>query len=72
MKVKVEIDVEDIFDNTTAAEDKKILRQMVERCDDATLVDEVISRELFEDVLRELSEDQLREMLNDFGYELKE
>ena len=68
MKIKVEIDSEDLLRFTTASEDRQFIKEMVENASDEVLVDEIISRELVSDVLNELNERELEELLAEYGY----
>lgn len=68
MKLKIEIDSEDLFRFTTAREDREFIKEMVENASDDVLVDEIISRELVSDVLNELTEKELEELLAEYGY----
>lgn len=68
MKIKVEIDSEDLLRFTTASEDRQFIKEMVENASDEVLVDEIISRELVSDVLNELTEKELEELLAEYGY----
>lgn len=68
MKIKVEIDSEDLLRFTTASEDRQFIKEMVENASDDVLVDEIISRELVSDVLNELTEKELEELLAEYGY----
>lgn len=68
MKIKVEIDSEDLLRFTTASEDRQFIKEMVENASDEVLVDEIISRELVSDVLDELTEIELEELLAEYGY----
>lgn len=68
MKIKVEIDSEDILRFTTASEDEQLVKEMLENASDKVLVDEIISRELVSDVLDELNERELEELLAEYGY----
>lgn len=68
MKLKVEIDSEDIFRFTTASEDEQLAKEMLYNVKDEDLVNEIISRELISDVLNELTEKELEELLAEYGY----
>lgn len=68
MKIKVEIDSEDLLRFTTASEDRQFIKEMVENASDEVLVDEIISRELVSDVLDELNERELEKLLAEYGY----
>lgn len=68
MKIKVEIDSEDLLRFTTASEDRQFIKEMVENASDEVLVDEIISRELVSDVLNELNERELEKLLAEYGY----
>ena len=68
MKIKVEIDSEDLFRFTTRSEDEQFIKEMLENASDEVLIDEIISRELVSDVLNELNERELEELLAEYKY----
>jgi hypothetical protein len=68
MKIKVEIDSEDILRFTTASEDEQFIKEMLENVSDEILVDEIFKRMLIYDVLSELTEKELEETFAEYGY----
>lgn len=68
MKIKVEIDSEDLLKFTTVSEDEQLAKEMLNNVKDEDLVNEIISRELVSDVLNELTERELEELLAEYGY----
>lgn len=68
MKIKVEIDSEDLLRFTTASEDEQFIKEMLENASDKVLVDEIFKRMLVYDVLNELTEKELEELLAEYGY----
>ena len=71
-KILYEIDTDNLFDNTTATQDKEILKEFLSQMTDDMLVEEVVERELLSDVFDESrkSEQQaiIDEWADDFGY----
>lgn len=68
MKIKVEIDSEDLLRFTTPREDREFIKEMLENASDEDLVNEIINRELVSDVLNELNERELEELLAEYEY----
>lgn len=68
MKLKVEIDSEDLFKYTTAAEDEQLAKEMLYSIKDGDLVNEILSREIVSDVLDELNERELEQLLAEYGF----
>lgn len=68
MKIKVEIDSEDLLRFTTASEDEQFIKEILENASDKVLVDEIFKRMLVYDVLNELNERELEELLAEYGY----
>ena len=75
-KILVEIDTEDLFDNTTTYQDNEIFKEMVERIPDDILVSEVAGRNLLDDVFSEATREEQEELFlsnaEDFGYKIVE
>lgn len=75
-KILVEIDTEDLFDNTTSYQDNEIFKEMVERIPDDILVTEVAGRNLLEDVFSNATRGEQEELFlsnaEDFGYKIVE
>lgn len=72
----VEIDTEDLFDNTTSYQDNEIFKEMVTRIPDDILVTEVTDRNLLEDVFTNATRGEQEELFlsnaEDFGYKIVE
>jgi hypothetical protein len=75
-KILYEIDTDNLFDNTTVAQDKEILKEFLGQMTDDMLVEEVVERELLFDVFSEskMSEQQaiIDEWADEFGYTKQE
>lgn len=75
-KILVEIDTEDLFDNTTSKQDNEIFKEMVERIPDDILVTEVTDRNLLDDVFSNATRGEQEELFlsnaEDFGYKIVE
>ena len=75
-KILYEIDTDNLFDNTTAAQDKEILKEFLSQMTDDMLVEEVVKRELLFDVFSEskMPEQQaiIDELADEFGYTKQE
>lgn len=71
-KILYEIDTDNLFDNTTATQDKEVLKEFLGQMTDEMLVEEVVERELLSDVFSEskMSEQQaiIDDWADDFGY----
>lgn len=76
MKVKIEIDTMDIFDNTSSLEDAEIVKEMIDKLDDETIVDEAVKRGLSEDLFAQFSKEEQKNLIEqyaeDYGYVKKE
>ena len=72
MKIKVEIDSEDLLKFTTASEDEQLAKEMLGNASDDVLVDEIFKRMLVYDVLNELTEKEREETFAEYGYIKKE
>lgn len=68
MKIKVEIDSEDLLKYTSAHEDRELAKELMYNLKDEDLVNEVLSREIVSDVLDELSERELEEIMAEYGF----
>ena len=75
-KILVEIDTEDLFDNTTSKQDNEIFKEMVEKIPDDILVTEVTDRNLLEEVFSNATRGEQEEIFlsyaEDFGYKIVE
>lgn len=71
-KILYEIDTDNLFDNTTARQDKEVLKEFLSQMTDDMLVEEIVDRGLLSDVFNEsiISEQQaiIDEWADDFGY----
>lgn len=75
-KILVEIDTEDLFDNTTMYQDNEIFKEMVGKIPDDILVTEVTGRNLLEDVFSNATMEEQEGLFSsnaeDFGYKIVE
>lgn len=75
-KILYEIDTDNLFDNTTAAQDMEVLEEFLDRMTDEMLVKEVVNREIFSDVFDELKKSEQQAIIDDwadvFGYTKQE
>ena len=71
MKILVDFDTDNLLSNTTAEQDKEIIAEFIDKADDATLVNEVIDRELYDDLLGEIPEKVIIDFMGNLGYEIK-
>lgn len=71
-KILYEIDTDDLFRNTTAAQDEKVLKEFLSQMTDEMLVGEITERELLSDVFCEAKEAEqqaiIDEWADNFGY----
>lgn len=75
-KILVEINTDNILDNTTPEQDKAIIAEFLDRADDDALVNEVVDRELLADVFAESRESEKQALVDEwaeeYGYVKKE
>ena len=64
MKVKVEIDTDDILEFTSRYEESEIANSFLDKTSDEALVSEVVSRGLIEEVLDEVNPDDRLRIIN--------
>lgn len=71
-KILYEIDTDDLFRNTTAAQDREVLKEFLAQMTDDMLVTEVVNRELLSDVFCESKNTEqqavIDEWADDFGW----
>ena len=72
MKIKIDIDIDDLLRYTSYEEDKEIAKKFISEARDEDVVNEVIDRCLVEDVLNELNESTLDEIFEKYGFVRKE
>lgn len=68
-KILVEIDTNNLFRNTTTAQDEEILSDMLCMTDDKMLVAEVVSRNLLADVFAESRESEKQALMDEWAEE---
>lgn len=66
MKVKVEIDIKDIFNSTTSKEVVDIADSIIAGASDDALIEEVLERGLASKILNELNDDEFLEIYKEF------
>ena len=71
-KILYEIDTDDLFNNTTVAQDKEVLKEFLSKMTDDMLVEEVVNRELLSEVFGESRESEQQSIIDEwadvFGY----
>ena len=72
MKIKIDIDTDDLFKYTSYQEDEEIAKEIISKARDEDVVNEVIDRCLVEDVLDELNESTIEEIFGKYGFVRKE
>lgn len=60
--VKIDIDPNEIFSNTTAREDTEFIDYNIDKASDDKIVEEVFSRNLVDDIMYRLDNDKLEEI----------
>lgn len=72
MKVKVEIDTDDLFEYTTSKEDEEIANEILPKASNEALIDEVVDRKLGDDVFAQLSKEEQISIISyyaeDYGF----
>lgn len=66
MKVKVEIDIKDIFNSITSKEVVDIADSIIAGASDDALIEEVLERGLASKILNELNDDEFLEIYKEF------
>jgi hypothetical protein len=64
--VKIDIDPNEIFSNTTAREDTEFIDYNIDKASDDKIVDEVFSRNLVDDVMCRLDSAKLEEIRKNY------
>ena len=72
MKIKIDIDIDDLLRYTSFEEDKEIAKKFISEARDEDVVNEVIDRCLVENVLDELNESTIEEIFGKYGFIRKE
>lgn len=62
MKLKIEIDSDKLTQYTSREEDAMLADELIENASDAALVEEVVSRDIAEDVLDRLTKQKREEL----------
>ena len=68
MKIKIDIDIDDLLRYTSFEEDKEIAKKFISEARDEDVVNEVIDRCLVENVLDELNESTIEEIFGKYGF----
>jgi len=75
-KILIQIDTDDLLEHTTAAQDREVFREFLDKIPDEMLVEEVTSRELLDDVFDESKRSEQRGLVDKwadvFGYTKEE
>jgi len=75
-KILIQIDTDDLFEHTTAAQDREVFREFLDKIPNDMLVEEVANRELLSDVYNESKRSEQQELMDewadDFGYTKEE
>lgn len=70
MKLRVEIDSEELLKYTTAREDSELAEELIGNAKDEVIIEEVFNRQLVSDVLDRMNMRELEEMLAEYGFYL--
>lgn len=75
-KILIQIDTDDLLEYTTAAQDREVFREFLDKIQNDMLVEEVANRELLSDVYNESKRSEQQELMDewadDFGYTKEE
>lgn len=75
-KILIQIDTDDLLEYTTAAQDREVFREFLDKIPDEMLVEEVTSRELLDDVFDESKRSEQQGLVDKwadvFGYTKEE
>ena len=75
-KILIQIDTDDLLEHTTAAQDREVFREFLDKIPDEMLVEEVVNRSLLSDVFCESRRTEQQELIDeradDFGYTKEE
>lgn len=64
--VKIDIDPNEIFSNTTSREDTEFIDSNIDKASDDKIIDEVFSRNLVDDVMNKLDSSKLEEIRKNY------
>ena len=67
--ILVEINTNNILDNTTSEQDKAIIAEFLDKADDDALIKEVVDRELLSDVFAESRESEKQTLMDEWAEE---
>ena len=75
-KILIQIDTDDLLEHTTAAQDREVFRELLDKIPDEMLVEEVVNRSLLSDVFCESRRTEQQELIDvwadNFGYTREE
>lgn len=75
-KILIQIDTDDLLEHTTAAQDREVFREFLDKIPDEMLVEEVVNRSLLSDVFCESRRTEQQELIDEwadnFGYTKEE
>lgn len=75
-KILIQIDTDDLLEHTTAAQDREVFREFLDKISDEMLVEEVVNRSLLSDVFCESRRTEQQELIDvwadNFGYTREE
>lgn len=75
-KILIQIDTDDLLEHTTAAQDREVFREFLDKIPDEMLVEEVVNRSLLSDVFCESRRTEQQELIDVwadiFGYTREE
>lgn len=75
-KILIQIDTDDLLGHTTAAQDREVFREFLDKISDEMLVEEVVNRSLLSDVFCESRRTEQQELIDvwadNFGYTREE
>ena len=75
-KILIQIDTDDLLEHTTAAQDREVFREFLDKIPDEMLVEEVVNRSLLSDVFCESRRTEQQELIDvwadNFGYTREE
>lgn len=75
-KILIQIDTDDLLEHTTAAQDREVFREFLDKIPNEMLVEEVVNRSLLYDVFCESRCTEQRELIDEwadnFGYTREE
>ena len=75
-KILIQIDTDALLEHTTAAQDREVFREFLDKIPDEMLVEEVVNRSLLSDVFCESRRTEQQELIDvwadNFGYTREE